>query len=164
MKELFLQYAAYNVWANHRLVECLQDLPEEMLTKEFPGSFPSLHLTLLHIWDAESIWWQRIRLQEHVSWPSASFKGNTRDLGAALLHQGRLWHGWVQNASEAALQHVFQYYNTKRELFKQPVYQVLLQLFNHSTYHRGQLVSLLRQAGMQKIPNTDYITWSRSRK
>lgn len=126
MKELLRQYAAYNVWANQQIIQSIQSLPDELLNKEFPGSFKTIHHTLLHIWDMESIWWQRLRLQEYVSAPGLHFKGSTRDLGAALLHQSQLWLTWVQNASEPALLHVFQYHTSKKEFFKQPVYQALL--------------------------------------
>jgi uncharacterized damage-inducible protein DinB len=38
---------------------------------------------------------------------------------------------------------------------------MLLHLFNHGTYHRGQLVTMLRELGIEKIPPTDFIVWSR---
>lgn len=164
MKELLQQFAAFHLWANQRMVDCLHGVPEEVLHQELASSFPTLHLTLLHLWNVESIWWQRLRLQEYVSAPGDSFKGTTRDLGAALLHQSSLWYTWVQNASEPALQHVFHYHDNKKELFKQPVSLALMQIFNHATFHRGQMVTMLRQAGITKIPNTDLITWSRSKK
>ena len=68
----------------------------------------------------------------------------------------------MKNASEANIVHVFAYQNSKRELFKQPVYEVLLQLFNHQTYHRGQLTNMLRQLGIDKIAATDFIVFSRA--
>lgn len=135
-----------------------------MLEQGLPSSFNSIHLTFLHMWDAESIWWQRMKLQEVITAPSANFKGNTKDVAAALVHQNRLWESWVNNASDSALQHVFFYRNNKKEQFKQPVYQVLLQVFNHGTYHRGQLVNMFRQLQIGKIPQTDFIVWSRERK
>jgi uncharacterized damage-inducible protein DinB len=162
MKELLQQYAAYNVWANQQLTERVLKLPEAQQVQNIPNSFPSLHLTILHLWDAGSIWWQRHRLQEAVVRPSEQFKGNTRDAVSGLLHQDRLWETWINNASLAALEHVFAYQNTRKEHFKQPVYQMLLHVFNHSTYHRGQIVTMLRQLGADKIPNTDFIGWSRT--
>lgn len=159
MKELMQQYAAYNAWANKKLVDAILALPEEQAHQEVASSFKNLHLTLLHMWDAESIWWQRVRLQEHASFPSVNFKGTVLDAGNALVHQSELWKTWVHKASEPAIQHVFQYHNTKREFFKQPVFQVLLQMFNHSTYHRGQLITMLHQLGAGKLPNTDFIAW-----
>ena len=164
MRELLQQLAVYNAWANQRLVECILTMPEEATTTALPSSFPSLQATLLHMWDAESIWWQRLKLQETVTAPSVNFKGTTRDIATALLHQNKLWETWVANASTAVLDHTFMYYTSKREPFKIPVSQMLLQVFNHGTYHRGQLVNMLRQSGLQKIPGTDYLIWTRTKK
>lgn len=161
MKEIFAQYAAYNLWANGLLLAAVESVPEEKQKAEIRSSFPSLYKTALHLLDAESIWWQRLKLQEKILRPSESFSGNFSDLSRQLQQQNRLWMDWMNNANEHALQHEFIYYNSKKERFKQPVYEMLLHLFNHGTYHRGQLVTLLRQAGVEKIPATDFIEWSR---
>ena len=161
MKELLQQYATYNTWANQKLGEVILSLPPEMQVAEITSSFRSIHLTMLHMHDAESIWWQRMKLQENVVPPSSTFKGNTKELFHLLIQQNKLYEDWMNASSEMALQHVFKYYNTKREPFKQPTYLVLLHVFNHGTYHRGQLVTLLRQLGQTKIPQTDFIIWSR---
>ena len=164
MKELLQQFAAYHVWANQRLIDCILLLPEDSQVKEIRSSFPSLHATLMHLWDAENIWWQRMKMNDVVTPPSANFQGATRDVASALLHQDKLWESWVTSASVAAIEHVFHYQNTKREQFKQPIYQMLLHLFNHGTYHRGQLVTMLRQLGVENIPSTDFIIWTRRKK
>jgi uncharacterized damage-inducible protein DinB len=163
MKELLRQYAAYNTWANHRLGELILALPEDVLKKEFFSSFNSIHLTLLHMWDAESIWWQRMKLLEVITPPSTNAPDRTAEVIQGLLMQNKLWEEWAQSATDMALEHVFSYYNTKRELFKQPVYQVMMQVMNHGTYHRGQIVNMLRQSGQEKIPQTDFIVWSRKK-
>ncbi|HKH62312.1 MAG TPA: DinB family protein [Flavitalea sp.] len=163
MKEILEQYAAYHTWANQKLAELIQSLPEQVLQQIIPSSFTTIHATLLHMWDSESIWWQRMKLQEVVTTPSAAFNGTTSDVSTSLLHQNKLWETWVKNASLAALDHVFLYQNTRKEQFKQPIYQMLLHVFNHGTYHRGQLVNMLRQTGVEKIPQTDFIVWSRKK-
>lgn len=161
MKELFVQLAAYNVWANTLLLSTIELLTEEQQQAEIKSSFASLYNTALHMLDAESIWWQRIKLQERIDIPSQSFNGNMRDLSARMLQQNKAWQEWISNASEVSLQHEFIYRNLKKVRFKQPTYQMLLHLFNHGTYHRGQLVTMLRQLGIEKIPQTDFIVWSR---
>src|SRR5687767_5982111 len=118
MKELLKQYTAYNAWANQRLLDTILPLPPEEQTRQLPSSFGSLQSTLLHIWDAESIWWQRMKLQERVIFPSENFKGNLKDISQGLLQQSQLLEEWVATASDISLDHVFQYYTTKRELFK----------------------------------------------
>ena len=163
MKELLVQFGRYHIWANQQLLEAINQLPEEKCRQEVASSFNSLYTTVLHIWDAESIWWQRMKLQEHIKIPSHDFEGSFKTLSQQLINQDKLWLEWVSHAGEHMFQHEFRYQNSKRESFKQPVYQMVLHLFNHGTYHRGQLVTILRQLGTVKIPQTDYIVWSRKK-
>lgn len=160
MKELLKQFSAYNVWATQRIADRIQELPEEKHLAELPSSFNSLYKTVLHMWDAESIWWQRMKLQERINRPSENFNGTMTDICNGLLSQSRQWEEWVSNASDLSLEHVFQYYTTKKELIKMPVYQMLLHVFNHGSYHRGQLINMLRQLGIDKLPSTDFSVWS----
>src|ERR1044071_7876718 len=84
MKELLQQYAVYNVWANQKLTELVLILSEEQQQKEIASSFPSLHRTIFHMWDAESIWWQRMKLHERIIRPSENFNATTRDAVTGL--------------------------------------------------------------------------------
>jgi uncharacterized damage-inducible protein DinB len=164
MKELLSQYAAYNYWANKLLLDLINSLPEEKQQQQLTSSFPTFFATLLHMWDAEAAWLQRIKMHERVVIPSENFKGDLSELSRQLLLHNQQWIDWVSNASDAALEHVFQYYNSRKEYFKQPVWQVILHANNHGTYHRGQLVTMLRQAGVEKLPQIDYIVFSRLKK
>ena len=161
MKEILLQYATYNQWANSLLLDTINALPEETHQQEVASSFDNLYKTVLHLLDAESIWWQRLKLQERIVRPSENASSSLKEVSASLLYQDAQWQQWVAGAQEHMLLHEFIYYNSKKEKFKQPVYQMLLHLFNHGTYHRGQLVTMLRQLGVEKIPPTDFIVWSR---
>ncbi len=76
MKELLKQYAAYNVWASQRIIDLMLTLSEDKHLQEVPSSFKSLLRTVLHMLDAESIWWQRMKLQERIVVPSEGFTGN----------------------------------------------------------------------------------------
>lgn len=163
MKEIILQYAAYHQWANGLLLSAVINLTTEQQHAGVQSSFPGLFKTFLHLLDAESIWWQRLKLKEKIEVPSETFTGDMQALRTQLQQQDRLWHEWVSGANEAALQHEFIYYNSRKERFKQPVYQMLLHLFNHGTYHRGQVVTMLRQLGVEKVPATDFIVWSRKK-
>ncbi len=163
MKKLLLQYAAYNVWANQRMVECIENLSDDQINREINSSYKSIYATLLHLWDAESIWWQRIKLQEQIDVPGTNFNGSVLELGNSLMKQSKQWKEWTDLATEAALEHEFIYRNSKKEQFKQPVNEVLIHLFNHQSYHRGQLITMFRQVGLETIPNTDFINFSRKK-
>lgn len=163
MKELLQSYAAYNVWANKIVTDLILSLPDEKQVTEMPSSFKSLKATVLHMWDVESIWWQRIKMAEHIKVPSSNEQLSILEISRGLIQQSAQWHTWLMETNPKIIDHVFAYQNTKKELFKQPVYQALLHLFNHASYTRGQLVNMLRQCGVKKIPPTDYIVWSRKK-
>ena len=158
------QYASYNLWADERLFQTILSLSEAQQRQLVPGSFPSLHLTLLHLLDASSVWWQRINKYESVNWPGKDFKGTTADLIREIINQDSLWFVWLQEADEAALNEVLHYETSKKEKFAQPVFEILLHLFNHGTYHRGQIVTTLRLLNIEIIPATDFIVFSRLKK
>lgn len=163
MKEILVQYAAYNLWANLRMTDVLLQLPEEMQQQKIISSFPSIELTLLHLMNVESIWWQRMKLVENIHIIEASTFTVTQ-ISQKILDASTQWKEWVDKSTTAAFEHEFVYRNSKKEQFKQPVFQMLLHLFNHQTYHRGQIVTMLKQLGVDKIPPTDFIEWSRGKK
>ncbi len=164
MKELLKQMAVYNVWAHKKIMDVVLALPEEKQKAEMLSSFSSLQKTMLHLWDAESIWWQRMKLNERLMIPSENYKGTTKDVVKGLLSQSVLWEGWVNNVSDNMLLHVFEFRNKNGEQIKMPIWQMLTHVFNHGTYHRGQLVNMLRQLGVEKIPGTDFSTFVRNKK
>ena len=162
MKQIFEQYAAYNYWANQKMIDSILPLPAEIVTRNVQSSFSSLQLTLLHMWNTESVWYQRIKLVENAQMPGNADNSITQ-ITKGLMQQSLQWQTWVEKSSQAALKHEFIYRNFKNQQFKELVYQVLLHLFNHGTYHRGQLVTMLRQLGVTTLPATDFIIFTRGK-
>ncbi len=163
MKQLLQQYAAYNLWANKKIIETANQLSDEQVNKEIVSSFPSVYKTFLHLMEVEYVWWERLKLTERDT-PSGWFTGDFTELSKKLLELSRQWQEWIESANEVNITHVFAYQNSKKEYFKQPVYEMLLHLFNHQTLHRGQLITMFRQLGLDKIPPTDFIVFSRNKK
>jgi len=160
MKELLLQYAEYNVWANKLTTDALLQLDENLADKEVVSSFSSIRATTYHTIGAEYIWLQRLQLVEHPIWLPDSFEGT---FAAACNAWNNYSNELVKFASrqydDRALEHVCAYNDRKGSPHKTPVYQILQHIFNHSTYHRGQLITMLRQVGATKIPGTDFIAF-----
>ena len=162
LKEILVQYATYNLWANQRLINTINNLPEDVADAAIINSFSSIKKTLQHLNVVEFIWWQRLKLVESIL-PLEEKNQSAKEIGKELLSYSLQWKEWVEKSTVAAFEHEFVYRNSKKEQFKQPVYQMLIHLFNHQTYHRGQLVTMLRQVGIEKIPATDFIEWSRKK-
>ncbi|RYE01081.1 MAG: hypothetical protein EOP50_02635 [Sphingobacteriales bacterium] len=160
MKESLLLLAQYNLWANKRMVACLMKLPSEIVDREVISSFPSLKETAYHSWGAEDIWLQRLLLKEKPVWAPKLFTGTFEQGCEEWLNTSAALEQFVQRQyDQRALEHIIQYYNLKKQSFKSPAYVILQHAFNHSTYHRGQLVTLLRQAGVARIPETDIMVF-----
>ena len=164
MKELLLKYAQYNVWANKLLIDVLLQLDNEQAEREMISSFPSIKATVFHIWSAEYVWYQRLTLVEHPLWIETDYKGTFAEACNAWQEVSANLVAFVEKQyDERSLTHIFQFYDTKKNSHKMQVNLVLQHIFNHSTNHRGQLITLLRQVGVTKIPQTDFITFVRGK-
>ena len=164
MKEICSQYAAFNVWATEKLLNAALKLSEPQWHTEMQSSFPTIYKTFLHMWDAEAAWWQRIQLAEQLQMPSAVSTPSIKELAEGLSAQGKLWKEYTSGLQSHAFDHVISYRNSKKEEFKQPVWEILLHVFNHGTYHRGQIVTMLRNLGVTEVPGTDFVLFLRSQK
>ena len=91
MKQLLQQYAQYNTWANKIIIDQANQLSKEQLQKEIVSSFPGIYKTIVHLMDVESIWWQRLKLAEHVEWPGKNFNGGFDELSKRLLQLSQQW-------------------------------------------------------------------------
>jgi uncharacterized damage-inducible protein DinB len=159
-KELLLQYARYNQWAHKRLLDLINSLPPLLHHKTIPSSFNSLYKTVSHIWGAESIWFAR--LSNGTAKASGDlFDGSMEKISASLEQLDEQWLGWLEDKSDNQLTDKMHYINTAGHAFYQPYDILLTHIFNHNTYHNGQLVTMLRALEVEKIPATDFVAWSR---
>lgn len=163
MKQVLLNYATYNQWANKRITDTIINLSDEQLHKDIVSSFRSIYKTLVHLWDAEYIWWKRLQLHQNVEWPGKSFNGSLIELTSLLLSQSKQWKEWVESMPQEELAKNFSYLNSRKEEFTQPFAEAVIHLFNHQTYHRGQLITMMRQVGMKELPATSFIEFTRKK-
>lgn len=163
MKELLQAYATYNRWAYQQITDTILEMDEHLHQQIVKSSFPNLYATVLHLWDAESIWWQRMEGHLQLVIPSKQFNPAMKEAINGLLQQAGEWERFLQHCTEEDLHREFAYKNLKGEAFTSAVWTVVHHLFNHGTYHRGQLVTMMRELGVTTIPATDFIHWYRTR-
>lgn len=156
-----MQYANYNIWANNLVIESMLQLPLNKIDKLMTSSFPTIRATVSHTWSAEDIWLQRLMKSETILWAESIFKGSFEDacINWQLSSKGLERFMNVQN--DGSLNSILNYPDRQNQPHETPVYQILLHVFNHSTYHRGQLITMLRQTMEAKIPQTDFIVFAR---
>ena len=161
MKQLLQQYAAYNIWANSRMLDAIYILSNEQHHKEIESSFSSLYKTIFHVWSASTIWLNRVHKKPNITRPDDIFNASMKELGVAWNEIDLDWLHFVNHVNEDYLLEKLHYQNSRGDSFDEELYLILMQVFNHGTYHRGQLVTMLRQAGAETIPNSDLIAWAR---
>lgn len=146
----------YNRWANGRILDAAARLTIDKFTKDLGNSYGSVRDTLVHIMSGEWIWLKR--------WQGTSTK--TMLSSSEFLTISRLKSRWTEieseqtdflsSITEESLEEIIAYVNTEGQPFKYPLWQMLVQVVNHSTYHRGQITTMLRQLGAEPIA-TDFL-------
>lgn len=162
MKELLTQYANYNIWANKRMIDAILKLSPEQLDMPIESSFNTIRKTAYHSWGAEYVWLQRLQLVENWVYVGNDLDTPVEEACAKWLQAGDALKAFIDRQfDDKAFEHVFQYYDSEKVSHKQPVGLTLHHVFNHATYHRGQLITMMRQAGVTKIPYTDFMGYVR---
>jgi uncharacterized damage-inducible protein DinB len=160
MHTLLTQYSAYNLWANELIAGLLNKLDLKLLDAEVKSSFPSLRKTVMHIWDAELIWLSRLEGRK-ISWPpTAQFKDPA--IGD-FLNASRDLHNFVEGKSAEYFHASTSFSDSKGNPYTMNNAGILMHVFNHSTFHRGQIVTMARELGQTELPSTDLIRYLREK-
>lgn len=154
LKKLTTNYAEYNLWVNQQFVTWLTAKSDDLLHKNVPSSFSSIIKTLNHIWATEEYWYSIIagttefdrREKEQLV---------TEEVLNGLLNRSLLLVELVKSLTEEEL---LQNIKIENPWFQcdLPKYEYLMQVINHGTYHRGQIVTMGRNIGITDASNTDY--------
>lgn len=161
LETLLKDYVAYNLWANAITVEWLKTKPLELMLREVPSSFPSLHQTLLHIWGAEKAWLERLRQVPPEPFLSQTFNGTTEDVFDGILKISEQFKSYVHALPDASFSEIcyFRLLNSTED--SRPRHLMIHHCMNHSTYHRGQIVTIARNLELTAPPSTDFMRYVR---
>jgi len=147
MKEHFLSLYHYETWANNKIISSIEIFA--------PKDAQILRL-FSHILSAQTIWLQRLNQEPSLNnaWQVLAVE--------ECKHQMQQNHQqlfqFLQNTEN--FQQIIEYKNTKGESFHNTIQEILTHLFNHSSYHRGQIVFCLKNY-TNDLPVTDYIFYLR---
>ena len=154
--------AEYNRWMNERMYEVAATLDAETLAADKGAFFSSILGTLNHIAAADTIWLHRFAQHEAAFPVLGALSGFPRpssltqplapDL-AGLGHYRReldaLIERWVAGLTPEHLSADLAYSNMAGVRSVRCFGALLLHFFNHQTHHRGQVTTLLCQAGVE---------------
>jgi uncharacterized damage-inducible protein DinB len=150
----------FNDWANGILFDALAEIPEEPYLQDMKSSHGGIHGTATHLVGAEKVWLDRWRGDPQAKLIPASEVTSFPALRALWEEVRRQRKGFLETLTESKLQAKLELRTSRGETYTHPYWQTFQHLVNHSSYHRGQIVTLLRQIGV-KPPPTDLIRFYR---
>jgi uncharacterized damage-inducible protein DinB len=148
MKNFFRNKFQYNHLSNKRVIDLIISNSNAYSTKA--------QTLISHTLSAHHIWNSRINSVSpaHQVWDvyeiSELQQLNDEELQRSLLI-----------ISDSDLTEIITYTNTQNQQFTNSIGDILFHIINHSTYHRGQLISELKAQGLTPI-STDYIIYKRT--
>ncbi len=150
---------AFSAWATNRVFTALESLPLEQYHRDMKTSHGSIHGTLVHLVGAEKIWLARWENRKEPFLTSAEVP-TREELFALWERVGFAAAQFLGTMSDARLQQTFVMRTVRGDQFEHTFQQALQHVVDHSTYHRGQVIAMMRQLGVEP-PSTGLIQFYR---
>lgn len=153
--EVCLSFARYNRWMNAKVYAAAARLNDEERKRDRGAFFGSIHGVMNHVLVADRVWLGRLagRVPEPGFMGVDGIKTLDQELASDFedLRRERdltdsAIDAWAATLTADGLANTIRFVRRgePREL---PLWWVATQLFNHQTHHRGQMTTLLFQAG-----------------
>lgn len=149
MKTYFTRLFDYDRQTNHVMIKTISET----------GLSEKAVQLMAHVLAAQQIWLGRCK-QEVVRvelWPDWKIES----LEDVNLQNHQQWLGFINSLDEAAFDRTIAYQNSKGHNYKNILNDILTHIINHGTHHRAQAGQQLKFAGVEKLPITDYIFFTR---
>ncbi|MFP8893173.1 MULTISPECIES: DinB family protein [Chryseobacterium] len=159
LKTLVSKSAQYNNWVVNKYIDWLSTKSDEQLNQETISSFPTILKTLHHIWQTQEYWWSHISEKDDFDFVKTAETTSKEDVFNAIKNNSQKLVDYVESLSEEDLSK-----NVKIESqwfqcdFSK--YEYIQHAILHSTYHRGQIVTMGRNIGITDAPMTDFNFWN----
>ncbi len=159
------QLLTYTEWANDLAMEAAARLPDEGLHRDFGISHKSIFGTLVHMAGAEWIWLERwngnspTKAEASTRWSTEACNDlpNLKDRWTELVNQRTQC---VSQLDESKLAADLSFKLLSGDPSSMPLINQMQHVVNHATMHRGQVVGMIRQLGLEP-PSTDLLFYLR---
>ncbi len=155
IKKLMTDTANYNHWVTEQYVAWLSKKSDLQLNQTVESSFPTILLTLDHIWMTQSYWVSKIMEDNSFVFNPDRSSVTKEEIFSGYLHSSKKLMDYINGISEAEL---IKTVNIEEQWFSCNFekYTYLQHLVNHGLYHRGQIVTMGRVIRITDAPMTDY--------
>ncbi len=161
--------AEYNQWMNAKVYEAASTLSSDAINAYTGAFFGSILGTLNHIVVGDTIWLKRfashpthyaeLETVRNLPRPVALDQILFADFEQLAAHRRMLDDvivRWAATIEEPHLELILHYASTKGVVSDKRFFSLVMHFFNHQTHHRGQVTTLLSQAGAD-VGTTDLL-------
>jgi uncharacterized damage-inducible protein DinB len=151
--------ARYNRWMNERLVAVVGEFSEEERTRDRGAFFGSMHRTLNHVLWGDRIWLARFTDTAYgVASFGADMYADFHDLAGERAATDTAILDWAGQLTPEWLAGTLHYRRSSDgAACSVASWVAAAHMFQHATHHRGQLSTLIKQAG--KDPGITDLPW-----
>jgi uncharacterized damage-inducible protein DinB len=151
---------AYNEWANNHLVKVSSRASPAELAAPRGASFESILISLAHIAAAQINWLERWTTGRNTM-PTLELQ-KMPDLGtvrASFLASHAGLRDFLAGLGDERLAVPLVFRDSSGSEFNRPLWQLMLHVANHGTYHRGEIALMLSEFG-HSPGDLDFIYWT----
>jgi uncharacterized damage-inducible protein DinB len=153
---------AFNTWAEGLVFDAVARISSEQYRRDMQSSHGGILGTLAHIISAEQGWLGRWAGDRQVQQSSVQDVASIDELRVHWQRVGEQMQQFLGTLSDAKLQETLVVTTSQGGQFANPHWQMIQHVVDHSSYHRGQIVTMLRQLGVTP-PSTGMIRFYRER-
>lgn len=149
MQSYFFDLFNYDQWAMTRLLKIFD---------EKPASNIRINELLSHMQSTQRIWLERClgRTESAQRFQERTQETIWKDL--ELNHND--WIAYLESLQPEDFSKAIGYTNFQGDAFTNTLQDIITQVTNHGTHHRGTIIALMKEEGYSP-PNLDYISYTR---
>ncbi len=149
MKAYFINLFGYDIWANRQLLEKFE--------QQFPQN-ARIYELFSHTISVQRVWLDRVL---GIPQSVAVFQDRLpEEMKEDMENYHAAWVDFLSGLEADSFDRKIHYKNTAGDTFDTALVDIITQVTNHGTHHRGNLMILMKEEGFV-LPQLDYITYTR---
>ena len=163
MKSLLLNFLQYNHWANEKMCKYLSGVDEDEIVKKKKAEYHTIKKVILHIADAEQTWLARLNGKNIPHMHNLDAGKGFAEICKIIRSNSADFIDLISAQEDEFFLSSTEYINLKGKTFSQNNSEIILHCMNHSTFHRGQVMCMLRHVGYTDQSASDFIMFLREK-
>ncbi|EJL25409.1 DinB family protein [Brevibacillus sp. BC25] len=154
----------FHAWANQTLINRLKELPEGVYEQEVQSVFPTVAKVLEHIYMVDQSWLLILQGMDMQAAMDETWQQEKKITGKSLEEVEQLYAEMVEQfraflSQEEDLERRIVLDNPYTRVRDTSLAEIIMQVVNHGTYHRGNITAMLRQMGYPSVMTEYALYW-----